>query len=296
MLPKIRMFLYKVISCAVAVAERLNSRGLNVETTCKLCNGGIKTINHVLLQCSITSETWREAWVEEHSNVENLTPEETLSYVFDAMEDNRKPQSVRRTIPWVLWLIWKNMNSIIYAATQDSIGRLLRDMSEEMEKRFILNNSPIQEAYSTTRVVNGNRWSPPENGVVKCNVHANWRNAYLHSGVAWITRDHEGNVFHYALDAITYAPTRLVAELRCVIWALRSLRDLGWTKVIIALDYQEVVEAITAPHMWPKLRSLLEQVRKPKEEFVSLVFEGEKISTNSIAREIAKSVLRDGRL
>ncbi|KAF3512301.1 hypothetical protein F2Q69_00001970 [Brassica cretica] len=138
-------------------------------------------------------------------------------------------------------------------------------------------------------------WSPPENGVIKCNIHANWRNAHLHSGIAWIARDQSGNVSHHARDVLIHAPNRMVVELRCVIWTLMSLSDIGITKVIIASDYNEVMEAIKSPLQWPRYRDLLHQVMKLKEKFTMVVFEGEKISANGIARDIAKSVLRDGK-
>lgn len=90
-------------------------------------------------------------------------------------------------------------------------------------------------------------------------------------------------------------PNRMVAELRCVIWALRSLRDLHIPKVIIALHYYEVMEAINASQQWPRYIDLLERVRSLKEEFESLVFEFVKVSSKEIARDIAKSVLQAGR-
>lgn len=52
-LPKIQMFLWRAVSGALAVAERLNSRGLGVDNICKLCQGGSETINHVLFQCPV---------------------------------------------------------------------------------------------------------------------------------------------------------------------------------------------------------------------------------------------------
>lgn len=294
-LPKIRMFLWRAISGAMAVADRLNSRGLTVDLTCKLCIDGVETINHVLFQCSTASQIWSKAGLEAHPDISRQTLEENLAFALNSMEDHRLPPIVRRAIPWVLWLIWKNRNSVIYAETQHSIDRLLREMSEEVELWFTLNTAQTQGLPETSGLVSNDKWCLPENGIIKCNLHANWRNAYLHSGIAWITRDHQGNVCHHARDAITFTPNRLVAELRCVIWALTSLRDLGVTKLIIALDYQEVVEALKAPHLWPKYMSLLTQVSTLKENFESLCFEGEHIRNNGIGRDIAKSVLRDGR-
>ncbi|XP_018487394.2 uncharacterized protein LOC108857880 [Raphanus sativus] len=194
-----------------------------------------------------------------------------------------------------MWLIWKNRNSILYADTQDSTSRMLQDMKEEVDQWFFLNSTTAGVDSSRTGVAEDDKWQLPEIGVLKCNIHANWRNAFLHSGVAWITRDHEGNVSHHSRDALCHMPNRMVAELQCVLWAMRSLRDLQMTKVTIALDYQEVMEAIISPQKWPGFRNLLEQVEKLKGEFESLTFECVKASSNGIARDIAKSVLRDGR-
>lgn len=211
------------------------------------------------------------------------------------MEDKSKPQNIVRAIPWVMWLIWKNRNAILYAETQDSMVRLLRDMMQEVDQWFFLNNIPSRDTEEGQSILNAARWSPPEHGIIKCNVHANWRNAHLHSGIAWIARDQNGNVVYHARDALVHAPNRMVAELRCIIWTMTSLVDIGATNVIIASDYNEVLEAIKAPLQWPRLRDLSQQVIKLKEKFTMVVMEEEKIATNGIAREIARSVLRDGR-
>ncbi|WZZ01284.1 hypothetical protein YC2023_073612 [Brassica napus] len=211
------------------------------------------------------------------------------------MQDLSKTEAVRRSIPWVLWLIWKNRNSVIYAHVQESLERLLRVMFEEVEQWFELNKVQPTRTDMNTRLEGDDIWRPPEDGGIKCNIHANWRNAHLHSGVAWVARDQRGNVLYHARDAITHAPNRFVAELRCVLWSLSSLRDLGVSRVTVAVDYHEVIEALKKPQQWPRYRILLEKIRNLKEEFDSLDFEEEKILTNRIARDIAKSVLRDGR-
>jgi len=59
-IPKIRMFWWRAVSRALAVAERLTAHGMPVEQTCKLCNQGVETIQHVLFHCSKAQELWRE--------------------------------------------------------------------------------------------------------------------------------------------------------------------------------------------------------------------------------------------
>ena len=63
-------------------------------------------------------------------------------------------------------------------------------------------------------------WSPLINGSIKCNAHTIWRNSSLHSGVAWIARDSNGQVRFHAREAFTCSASRLIAELRCIIWVL----------------------------------------------------------------------------
>ncbi|XP_018462023.2 uncharacterized protein LOC108833068 [Raphanus sativus] len=168
-------------------------------------------------------------------------------------------------------------------------------MKEEVDQWFQLNMVSNSTSTATTTLHHCERWLPPENGVIKCNVHANWRNPYLHSGVAWIAKDHNGNVTHHARDAIVHAPNRFIAELRCIIFAMTSLSDLRISRVIISSDYTEVIEAIKCPLQWPRHRGLLQQVLRLKEKFQVITFDSEKVTANGVARDIARSVLRDGR-
>ncbi|XP_013700365.2 uncharacterized protein LOC106404171 [Brassica napus] len=152
----------------------------------------------------------------------------------------------------------------------------------------------------TPTTVNGlneetKKWDPPLPGYVKCNIYANWRNAKLHSGVSFIVRDQSGNVLHHARDANTFSPNRATAELRCLVWTLQSLKDLGYQDVVIGSDFREIVEAIKKPLEWPLFRMLLQKINTFCGMFCSVAFELETVSSNQIAREIANSVLRDGR-
>lgn len=71
---------------------------------------------------------------------------------------------------------------------------------------------------------------------------------------------------------------------------------MHFESVTIATYHMQAVEAITTPSSWPRFQSLLEQVSSLCSLFESVSFECEKVSANSIARDISKSVMRDGRL
>lgn len=71
-LPKIN-FLWRAASGALAVAERLNSRGLNLDPVCKLCKVGTESIEHVLFKCDIAQEVWATAGFQPVPNLVSMS-------------------------------------------------------------------------------------------------------------------------------------------------------------------------------------------------------------------------------
>ena len=130
-------------------------------------------------------------------------------------------------------------------------------------------------------------------GVLKCNIYSNWRNAYWG---AWITRDNTGNVRHHARDAFTCSLTKFMAELRCLEWVLQSLKDLQYQEIIIGTKPQELIEPVKKPSSWHRFRIILQRISVLCSEFQMVAFEAETGASNQVAHAIAKSVLRDGRL
>ena len=220
---------------------------------------------------------------------------ELLSKVLKLMDDVTVTKSVRQAIPWRMWTIWKNRNSIVYAATQISMDTQIQQACEEARIWNELNDDPAGETVGTGLLDESKNWEPPIYGFAKCNIHANWRNAKLHSGGAFIIRDSSGNVLHHARDAFTFSPNRLTSELRCMEWALQSMQDLGYKEIIIASDLHDLITAVTKSTEWPRFRLLLHRISNLCLQFEAVAFETESSLSNSIARKIAKSVLRDGR-
>lgn len=55
---KLKHFLWKALSGALAVKERLRSRHIPVDPTCVSCGAPSESICHVLFQCPTAAETW----------------------------------------------------------------------------------------------------------------------------------------------------------------------------------------------------------------------------------------------
>lgn len=53
--PKIRMFLWRALSGALAVAACLRRHGLDNQPMYKICNGSEETVTHVLFGCTLAT-------------------------------------------------------------------------------------------------------------------------------------------------------------------------------------------------------------------------------------------------
>lgn len=111
--PKIRSFLWRAASGALAVAERLTTRELTLDTQCKICLSGSESISHVLFSCSKAQEAWSLAGFQDLSHLHTLPLTESLSSCLQMMNDPSVPLAQRRAIPWFFWSIWKNKNSLL---------------------------------------------------------------------------------------------------------------------------------------------------------------------------------------
>ena len=193
-------------------------------------------------------------------NVQNADLVELLNGCLHIMEDSNMELVRRRPIPWMLWTICKNRNSLLYAEVQESTLLLAHIALEESTLWNELNKVEQGGNQYLHDLGAPEKWAPPAPGLVKCNMHANWRNDRYLTGGAWITRDHRGEVGMHTRDALLPSPDRLSAEMNCFLWVLRSLRDLRLEEVSVGIDSQRLVEAIQNPIRWPRYRCLLRQI------------------------------------
>lgn len=104
---------------------------MQVDTCCKLCSKGSESIEHVLFKCDVAQEAWENAGLAPIANLDNSNLVELLDMSCLKMFDASVPVMQRRAIPWIVWIIWKNINSILYADTQMSMISQLQQAKEE---------------------------------------------------------------------------------------------------------------------------------------------------------------------
>ncbi|XP_013594763.1 PREDICTED: uncharacterized protein LOC106302910 [Brassica oleracea var. oleracea] len=182
------------------------------------------------------------------------------------MEASTFDQERRQAIPWILWTIWKNRNSLLYAETQESQSLLVQRTLEEASLWNELNKAESRGGQLQADMGIPKQWIPLTQGMIKCNLHASWRSDKQFIGAAWITRNHRGGVCMHVRDALVPTSDKLAAEMECLLWVLRGLRDLRMEEASIGTESQQ---------------------------FAVIEFE---VESNKVARKISTSVLRDGGL
>ena len=146
---------------------------------CSLCQVEAETINHMLFRRTKAQELWNLSLCPKPVQGFSMVLEENVTFLFDVLDNRGNETASVRSLPWLMWNVWRNSNVILYAATQESPLLWVHNAEEEATLWLEVNKQVqcLTRQSSTLEVCE--RWSPPLSGVIKCNVHVNWRNGNL---------------------------------------------------------------------------------------------------------------------
>lgn len=113
--PKIRMFLWRALSGALAVATCLRRHGLDTQLMCKICNVSEETVTQVFFGCTLATQVWASSALPIPNQGFSTNLQENIVHVLNLMEKVDIPLHLRESIPWLLWRIWKDRNCTLYA-------------------------------------------------------------------------------------------------------------------------------------------------------------------------------------
>ncbi|KAG7591227.1 Reverse transcriptase domain [Arabidopsis thaliana x Arabidopsis arenosa] len=294
--PKIKMFLWRALSGALAVSVCLRAHGMNTDLKCSLCQDAVESISHVLFHCWPAREVWEIANIP--LPVQGFTDSifDNLAFLLKVMNNDGVLLNMRMAIPWILWGIWKHRNEVLYGGKQDDLHALVGHALEEAEVWNKLWD--VQTLPNTTNAQplrRENRWTKPPIDMLKCNVHVSWVNDTIMCGGAWIIRNSQGDAVFHAREMFLQASNRIVAELRGILWMLHSLHDLHLDNIEVWSDCSAAIEATIDSSNWPRYHSYLDIIHRLLPNFGKVVFKTSSPKANAVARDIAMSVTRDGR-
>ncbi|KAF3583675.1 hypothetical protein F2Q69_00030765 [Brassica cretica] len=103
-------------------------------------------------------------------------------------------------------------------------------------------------------------WSPPPDQWKKCDIGVEWDKRNQRCGAAWLVRDHKGVVLFHSRCSFTNIPSLREAQVQVWVWAIESMRSLGFSKIVFVGDSKELVGAVIRPPAWPSFRWMSKRI------------------------------------
>ena len=294
---KIKIFLWKVVSGAIPVADRLATRGVKLDSRCQICGFEGESINHLLFICPFARQFWAL------SNI--LSPENgfdghalyhNIHYVILMTKNSRVPLSTRRSIPWFLWSLWKNRNNLVFEGMVFLLSSMLLKSREDSESWFQAQQVQKEEDGTLGHsCCLGKVWKPPDKPWLKCNISSSWDKHNSVGGAAWVLRNWEGVVLLHSRRGFSGIMSKHEADLECWLWTLESLKSLKIKKVVFAGEEKYLMDAMLRPAAWPSFKAQSESLLLALAHIPSWRFHVEERCANKGAFLIARSVTREDR-
>lgn len=203
--PKLKHFLWRALSGALAVKERLQTRGILIDNTCLRCGLASETICHVLFTCNMAHEAWELANIPmPQAGFSRYSVFLNLVHVISVSKNHNADDRIRHVFPWLLWQIWKARNSLVFNKLHVNPHNMVAQAYEEAEL-WQQAQSVVPESEEVRAT---SKWCKPPQGSIKCNIGSSWNNSAHPSGAAWILRDHNGSTIMHSRRAYYALPPK----------------------------------------------------------------------------------------
>nr|XP_023870351.1 uncharacterized protein LOC111982965 [Quercus suber] len=239
---RFKNLLWKIVWRMLHVGEELEKRYHIQSTECLLCKNEVETIEHIFLQCLLTSQVWLMApWPLNMSKLSHIDIIEWIKCIIDPKEKLgiRDEESLHFQLyaSIVCDRIWMQKNK---ARLGEDIGSVV-DLARKIQSSF-------NEQKAAWEVVRGEKiemiessWSPPPAGWVKLNFDAAIRENK--TSIAVVGRDNHGRVVLAWTDILDPGGP-LWGEAKAAYVAVNKAVESGFKKVIIEGDAWNVIDPL----------------------------------------------------
>ena len=201
-----------------------------------------------------------------------------------------KVENQRNLAAMICWCIWNARNNLIWNGKFQQGVRLIQMAEESLTAWQIARREQSNNARDG--VVNRvQKWRKPQVGWLKCNVDAAIFNQLGVIGLGCVIRDEYGS-FVAAKSETRIGPLEPnLAEGMCCKEAFSWVKSLGYTKVIIELDAQQLIQALNnsvSDHSYYGV--LVDDCKILSKDLSECLFVFAKRSANHVAHVLARAV------
>ena len=277
--PKIRVFLWKALSCALPTSDLIYARGMRIDLRCQTCGDDRESINHVLFSCCFARQVWALSPIPSKVNgFDHDSVFANMSYLLHGENWQLLTEEQRRVWPWIVWNLWKRRNEMLFGGScLDPLDLVKKATTEANEWSLaqVVEEEWIKE--ERQRSISSNRkWKPPDSNWVKCNIGMELDKGKSLVGGAWVLRNERGVVLCHSRRAFSGIKTRDEARLVVVLWALESMRSQRQSRIVFEGEFKDLFGAAERPQAWPsflyqgsKMEKELSEIRQWKLSVIS---------------------------
>ncbi|CAA7030927.1 unnamed protein product [Microthlaspi erraticum] len=197
------------------------------------CGTEEETINHMIFECPPAVETWNLSGIPK---LPEIFPRPSLFYNLDYLLWRAREKGATETslepFPWIMWYIWK----------------------AQAWKTAQLTPAPVENNTTADQ-------SPTEATLVirpRCQVDASWVYNSSFFGGGFII-DTDEDAAHTGGLTSSQVSIPLQAEFRSLIWAMKMVKQLGFSSMRFESDCLELVRLLDDEDDWPSLAAEIEE-------------------------------------
>lgn len=293
MMPKIQLFLWKVLQGAIPTGENLQKRGVLTNTNYIRC-GAQETTNHLFFHCDFAKQVWELApWTSP------LQSETTISFGTElqtsSLRINLPPVGVSINIfPWIIWALWISRNLLLFEhRTLTPTTTMTRARVSAREWTLAQTTLPAPTGSIITPIAT--EPTTPDS-MISCFTDASWIARTKHAGLAWIFTDRDKKELNRGSASTNHISSPLMAESLAIRAAMLHASTLGYTNIWIHSDSQELVRAINGKRGAMEIYGVLSDIVSLSLSFSLCRFTFISRSENGPADSLAKSALSFGHI
>ncbi|KAL9816384.1 putative ribonuclease H domain, reverse transcriptase zinc-binding domain-containing protein [Arabidopsis thaliana] len=285
--PKIRHFLWRIITHSLATGENLTRRHIISDSQCKRCCSADETLDHLFFTCHHAQAIWKSSPLSYAGFFHNhLSFDDKFMLVLQCCNNGRLDDITRQIPLWILWRIWKSRNLLVYqrrgSSWSDDVQKAITDAYEWI---------PTQSE-STTRAPSGHTrcgWKKPNHGFMKCNYDCSYRQGGVETNVGWIIRNKTGTFVMAAQSKGRQCNSALEAEFQGLLMAMQHTWFRGYKKIIFEGDNRSVAECVNGKARSFELHNLIRDIQYWQKKFIQAKVTWVPRMCNKVADCLAKT-------
>ncbi|XP_056858277.1 uncharacterized protein LOC130507599, partial [Raphanus sativus] len=209
--PKLKHFLWQLVSGCIAVRKNLQARGIKGDICCDRCGAPEESINHVFFECPPARQVWALSQIPSSPAI---FPYQGLFTNMDYLFWRIDPKMETYQYAWILWYIWKGRNNKVFSNLdvdpRDTLKLAETESTLWMEAQNADTQNLVRQVEVVPQTAIPGRW---------CFIDGSWKDKDSFSGQGWYSTL-EGFDSLMGARNVRASLSPLHSEVEALIWAM----------------------------------------------------------------------------